>query len=184
MFMRFLNEFTALLNVIAAEHEGAVVAGRNKLLLYFDWQDNDAGGSIRAVNAAQRLLVNFGELSREWYKRAGTISSLSIAVVEGSVSGSGVDAAEFESIAVSGDAVDVAGNICRRARAGEALCTEVVKRSLGSREIPGTLTPIPPITLQGRATALSCFCLRAGKRFDPYDLIQTRSGGPRALDSL
>ncbi|MFL6600235.1 MAG: hypothetical protein ACJ8R9_02810 [Steroidobacteraceae bacterium] len=178
---RFLNEYTALLNAIAVEHEGCVFARHDQLLLYFDWHQDGCGGSIRALNAAQQLLVKFGELSRRWYRQAGAISTLSIAVDEGNVSWSAGDPSQFESLTIAGDAVEVASGIRRRARAGEVLFSESVKRSLRAADLLGPVISIPPIALRGRAAALRCYCLRAAKRFDPYDFMYTNSGEPHVL---
>ena len=64
-----------------------------------------------------------------------------------------------------GDTVNVASRLSQRARAGEALMSSEVRRSLGLEdEMP--VLELPALQLRGRAAPVSIYCLPAGQRID------------------
>jgi len=84
----------------------------------------------RAVDSAREMLDRFGGLAGEWRKRHGIETGIGIGINAGEVIAGNVGSAAYTSYTIIGDTVNVAARLSQRARAGEALFSSAVKRSL------------------------------------------------------
>jgi class 3 adenylate cyclase len=63
-----------------------------------------------------------------------------------------------------GDTVNVAARLVQRARAGEALFSLSVKRSLDP--VPAGIVELPPLVLRGRTRPVEIYCMESPSRLD------------------
>jgi adenylate cyclase len=67
---------------------------------------------------------------------------------------------------IIGDTVNIASRLGQRARAGEMLFSDAVKRSLDATGLDVEAMPLPPLQLRGRTTPIDIFCVPSGQRID------------------
>ncbi len=162
-----LNEYFELLTGIATEHGGTVfnMAG-DGLMVGFGVPREEADASHRAVETAREMLARFDGLASQWRRRHDVETGLGIGINTGEVIAGNVGSARFMSYTIVGDTVNVASRLSQRARAGEALFSSEVRRSLGSalRSVP--VVELPALQLRGRAAPVEIFCLPASDRLD------------------
>jgi class 3 adenylate cyclase len=162
-----LNEYFDLLTGIATEHGGTVfnMAG-DGLMVGFGVPREEADASHRAVETAREMLARFDGLASQWKRRHDVETGLGIGINTGEVIAGNVGSARFMSYTIVGDTVNVASRLSQRARAGEALFSSEVRRSLGSalRSVP--VVELPALQLRGRAAPVEIFCLPASDRLD------------------
>lgn len=162
-----LNEYFELLTGIATEHGGTVfnMAG-DGLMVGFGVPREEPDASRRAVETAREMLARFDGLASQWKRRHDVETGLGIGINTGEVIAGHVGSARFTSYTIVGDTVNVASRLSQRARAGEALFSSEVRRSLGSslRSVP--VVELPALQLRGRAAPVEIFCLPASDRLD------------------
>jgi class 3 adenylate cyclase len=177
-----LNEYFSLLTGIAYEHGGTVfhLAG-DCLLVGFGVPREQADGPERAIDAAQEMLIRFGELAQRWRKRAHLLAGLGIGINKGSVAAADIGSRRFMSYTLVGDAVNVASRLCQRARAGEVVFSAALKQSLDAHRLLGPAIQLQPITLRGRSEQVDVFCMRLETRLDLYDYTLAEPAGTMRL---
>jgi class 3 adenylate cyclase len=162
-----LNEYFELLTGIATEHGGTVfnMAG-DGLMVGFGVPREEPDASRRAIETAREMLARFDGLASQWKRRHDVETGLGIGINTGEVIAGHVGSARFMSYTIVGDTVNVASRLSQRARAGEALFSSEVKRSLGSsmRSVP--VVELPALQLRGRAAPVEIYCLPASDRLD------------------
>jgi class 3 adenylate cyclase len=124
-------------------------------------------GGARAVRAAREMLVVFSGLAEQWRERYGIETGLGIGINEGEVIAGNVGSDEHMSYTLIGDTVNVAARLSQRARAGEVLFSTSLKMSLdaqGSEELK--VKALPPLTLRGRASPVSIYCVPTDRRVE------------------
>jgi class 3 adenylate cyclase len=67
---------------------------------------------------------------------------------------------------IIGDTVNVASRLGQRARAGEMLFSEAVKKSLDAGGFVCAAFPLPPLVLRGRTNPIDIFCVPSTQRID------------------
>jgi class 3 adenylate cyclase len=162
-----LNEYFELLTSIAVGHGGTVfnMAG-DGLMVGFGVPNGEADAARRAFDTAREMLSRFGELAADWKKRLDVDTGLGIGINAGEVIAGNVGSHNFMSYTIVGDTVNVASRLSQRARAGEALMSSAVHRSLGSEGDHLPTRPLPALQLRGRAAPVAIFCLPASRRLD------------------
>lgn len=162
-----LNEYFSLLTDIAIRHGGTVLnlAG-DGLMAGFGVPREQLDAPDRAVDSAREMLDRFGQLADDWKRRLGIDTGLGIGINAGEVIAGNVGSRNYTSYTVIGDTVNVAARLSQRARAGEALFSSAVKRSLDEhgRRVP--VIELPALQLRGRAEPVEIFCIPAARRVD------------------
>lgn len=168
-----LNEYFTVLTGITDDHGGTVfhMAG-DGLMAGFGVADEDTqeahdDASDRAVTAAREMLSRFGDVARKWKRSLDIDTGLGIGINAGELIAGNVGPATHRSYTLIGDTVNVAARLSQRARAGEALFSHVVKRSLDARgrtDVPAL--PLPSLQLRGRAMPVELWCIPAEERID------------------
>jgi class 3 adenylate cyclase len=67
---------------------------------------------------------------------------------------------------IIGDTVNVASRLGQRARAGEMLFSNALKRSLDEHGVGVDALALPPLILRGRSRPIDIFCLPTPQRLD------------------
>jgi class 3 adenylate cyclase len=178
-----LNEFFTMLTGITDDHGGSVfhMAG-DGLMAGFgvppaeDPAQPHEDAPERAVAAAREMLAKFGAIARRWKSALDIETGLGIGINSGEVIAGNVGSAAHRSYTLIGDTVNVAARLSQRARAGEALFSNDVKRSLdarGCRDVPALA--LPSLQLRGRAMPVEIWCIPAEERIDfrPFGELAT-----------
>lgn len=181
--MPLLNEYFTVLTDITDDHRGTVyhMAGDGLMAGFGVPPGEDApaaheDASERAVGAARAMLTSFGEIARRWKRVLDIDTGVGIGINAGEVIAGNVGSAAHRSYTLIGDTVNVASRLSQRARAGEALFSRVVKRSLearGRHDVPALA--LPSLQLRGRAMPVEIWCIPAEDRVDFRPL---RDGAP------
>jgi class 3 adenylate cyclase/catechol 2,3-dioxygenase-like lactoylglutathione lyase family enzyme len=162
-----LNEYFGLLTDITVRHGGTVfnMAG-DGLMVGFGVPKQQLDAPERAEDTAREMLAGFEGLAAGWKRRLGIDTGLGIGINAGEVIAGNVGSPAYMSYTIIGDTVNVASRLSQRARAGEALFSSVVKRSLDDhgRRLP--LIELPALQLRGRASPVEIFCIPAEQRVD------------------
>jgi adenylate cyclase len=163
-----LNEFFSTLTAVAFRHEGTVfnMAG-DSLMVGFGAPIPQTDGGARAVKAAREMLVAFAVLAEQWRNRYGIETGLGIGINEGEVIAGNVGSDEHMSYTLIGDTVNVAARLSQRARAGEVLFSTSLKLTLDAQSSAEMkVTALPPLTLRGRASPVSIYCVPTDRRIE------------------
>jgi len=160
-----LNEYFSMLSEVTREHGGTVfhMAGDGLMAGFgLPLPADDASG--RAVSAARGMIAGFGRLAADWKSRLGIETGIGIGINSGDVIVGDVGAPERPSYTLIGDTVNVAARLVQRARAGEALFSLSVKRSLDP--VPTGIVELPPLVLRGRTRPVEIYCMESSSRID------------------
>jgi class 3 adenylate cyclase len=162
-----LNEYFSLLTEIVFQHEGTVfnMAGDN-LMVGFGVPVPQEDASVRAVRAALDMIAGFEKLARHWQQVHAIETGIGVGINEGDVIAGNVGSHAYMSYTIIGDAVNIAARLCQRARSGEILFSEAVKRSLDGKGYPVNGLELPPLVLRGRTTPVSMYCIASVHRKD------------------
>jgi class 3 adenylate cyclase len=162
-----LNEYFALLTDITVSHGGTVfnMAG-DGLMVGFGVPKEQLDAPERAVESAREMLAGFRGLAADWKGRLGIETGLGIGINAGEVIAGNVGSAAYMSYTIIGDTVNVASRLSQRARAGEALFSSAVKRSLDDHGHRLSSIELPALQLRGRASPVEIFCIPAEQRVD------------------
>ncbi len=162
-----LNDYFALLTEIAFKYEGTVfnMAG-DSLMVGFGVPFEQPDCSVRAVQTAQEMLVRFRGLASEWIKRHRIDTGLGIGINEGEVIAGNIGSPAYMSYTIVGDTVNIAARLGQRARAGEMLFSEEVKRTLDATGTNFGAQELPPLALRGRSSPVSIYCIPVDERLD------------------
>jgi class 3 adenylate cyclase len=163
-----LNEYFTLLTGIAVTHGGTVfsMAG-DGLMVGFGVPEQRLDAPERAVVSAREMLAGFRGLASEWKHRLGIDTGLGIGINAGEVIAGNVGSASYANYTIIGDTVNVASRLSQRARAGEALFSGTVKRSLDQLGYDVAAVQLPALQVRGRASPVEIFCLpTVGERLD------------------
>lgn len=155
-----LNEFFKLLTDITFEYEGTVfsMAG-DSLLVGFGVPVAQEDGAERAILAAKRMLEQFASLAHRWVERYGVETGLGIGINVGEVIAGNVGSPSYMNYTIIGDTVNVASRLGQRARAGEMLFSDAVKKLLDLRGVDVGAMPLPSLVLRGRSSPIGIFCV-------------------------
>jgi adenylate cyclase len=162
-----LNEFFACLTSITFEYEGTVfnMAG-DSLMVGFGVPVEQSDGAQRAVVAARQMLEQFQALADKWKVRHDIETGLGIGINVGEVIAGNVGSPAYMNYTIIGDTVNVASRLGQRARAGEMLFSEAVKKSLDAIGFDVVALALPPLVLRGRTNPIDIFCVPSVQRLD------------------
>ena len=165
--VELLNEFFALLTDITFEYDGTVfnMAG-DSLMVGFGVPVEQEDGSLRAILAAQQMLDKFAGMADNWKLRHDIETGLGIGINVGEVIAGNIGSPAYMNYTIIGDTVNVASRLGQRARAGEMLFSDAVKRSLDSTGFDFAALALPPLVLRGRTNPIDIFCVPTGQRID------------------
>jgi class 3 adenylate cyclase len=165
--VELLNEFFGLLTDVAFEYDGTIfnMAG-DSLLIGFGVPVEQNDASARAVAAARQMLARFGMLADRWKGRQDIDIGLGIGINVGEVIAGNIGSPSYMSYTIIGDTVNVASRLAQRARAGEMLFSDAVKRELDDTGVAVSAMPLPPIVLRGRSNPIDIFCVPSERRID------------------
>jgi adenylate cyclase len=158
--VELLNEFFKLLTDITFEYDGTVfsMAG-DSLLVGFGVPVAQEDGCERAILAAKQMLQQFGALAQRWAERYGVETGLGIGINVGEVIAGNVGSPSYMNYTIIGDTVNVASRLGQRARAGEMLFSDAVKKLLDKRGVDVGAMPLPSLVLRGRSSPIGIFCV-------------------------
>lgn len=162
-----LNEYFAMLTETTLSHGGTVLnmAGDGLMVCFgVPQEQSDAPG--RAVDTAREMLGRFAAMALRWKLKHGIETGLGIGINVGEVIAGNVGSDSYKSYTIIGDTVNVAARLSQRARAGEALFSGAVKRSLEETGHDLPVLELPALQLRGRASPVEIFCLPADDRLD------------------
>lgn len=162
-----LNEFFALLTDITFEYDGTIfnMAG-DSLLVGFGVPVEQSDGTERAIFAARAMLEKFAGLAARWKQKHGVDTGLGIGINVGEVVAGNIGSPSYMNYTIIGDAVNVASRLGQRARAGEMLFSDAVKRTLDLRGVDVGALPLPSLVLRGRSSPIDIFCVPSSRRID------------------
>lgn len=165
--VELLNEFFALLTDITFEYEGTVfnMAG-DSLMVGFGVPVEQADGPLRAIMAARQMLLKFGVLADNCKARHGMDIGLGIGINVGEVVAGNIGSPAYMNYTIIGDTVNVASRLGQRARAGEMLFSEAVKRAIDQSGVNVAALSLPALLLRGRSNPIDAFCIPSGQRID------------------
>lgn len=165
--VELLNEFFSLLTDITFEYDGTVfnMAG-DSLLVGFGVPVEQSDGPQRAIAAARQMLLKFAALAQRWKVRHSIDTGLGIGINVGEVVAGNVGSASYMNYTIIGDTVNVASRLGQRARAGEMLFSDAVKRSLDETGFDIAAFALPPLVLRGRSNPIDIFCVPSEQRID------------------
>jgi class 3 adenylate cyclase len=165
--VELLNEFFALLTDITFRNEGTVfsMAG-DSLLIGFGVPLEQPDGAERAVRTGREMLAKFSALAESWQERFQVHTGLGIGINEGEVIAGNVGSPVYMNYTIIGDTVNVASRLGQRARAGEMLFSDALKRSLDERGVGVDAMALPPLLLRGRSNPIDIFCVPTTQRLD------------------
>jgi class 3 adenylate cyclase len=162
-----LNEFFQLLTDITVRHGGTVfhLAG-DGLMAGFGVPSRIEDAPERAVDTAREMLDEFRRLAREWKRRLSIETGLGIGINAGELIAGNVGSPQHHSYTIVGDTVNVAARLSQRARAGEALFSAAVKKSLDDAGRGLNVVGLPALKLRGRMAPVEIYCLPCQERID------------------
>ena len=165
--VELLNEFFALLTEITFQYDGTVfsMAG-DSLMVGFGVPVEQSDGSQRALRAAQSMLERFSVLAEKWKERHNIETGLGIGINVGEVVAGNVGSPAYMNYTIIGDTVNIASRLGQRARAGEMLFSDAVRRALEAGGIDVAAMALPPLVLRGRSNPIDIYCVPAGQRVD------------------
>ena len=165
--VELLNEFFALLTDITFEYDGTVfnMAG-DSLLVGFGVPIAQNDETERAIFAGRAMLEKFAALADRWRIKHGIETGLGIGINVGEVIAGNIGSPMYMNYTIIGDAVNVASRLGQRARAGEMLFSEAVKRSLDRRGVDVGALALPTLILRGRSNPIDIFCVPTAHRVD------------------
>jgi len=165
--VELLNEFFALLTDITFQYDGTVfnMAG-DSLMVGFGVPVEQSDGAQRAILAAQLMLEKFSALADKWKARHDIETGLGIGINVGEVIAGNVGSPAYMNYTIIGDTVNVASRLGQRARAGEMLFSEAVKKSLDATGFDVVALALPPLVLRGRTNPIDIFCVPTVVRTD------------------
>ena len=154
-----LNEYFKLLTNIAFQHEGTVfnMAG-DSLMVGFGVPFEQDDATVRAFHAAKEMLAQFDELVTRWKAEFGIQAGLGIGINEGEVIAGNIGSPDYMNFTIIGDAVNVAARLGQRARTGQLLFPESVKRLLDAAGLNSGAVLLAPVSLRGREEPMEIFC--------------------------
>jgi len=162
-----LNQFFVLLTDVTFEYDGSIfnMAG-DSLMVGFGVPVEQIDGPQRAMAAARQMLLKFAALADRWKEQHDIEIGLGIGIHVGDVVAGNVGSASYMNYTIIGDTVNVAARLAQRARAGEMLFSDAVKRSLDSSGIDVDALPLPPMILRGRSRPIDIFCVPSERCID------------------
>lgn len=165
--VELLNEFFACLTAITFEYDGTVfnMAG-DGLMVGFGVPVEQSDGAERAVLAARQMISQFQVLADRWKAQHGIDTGLGIGINVGEVIAGNVGSPAYMNYTIIGDTVNVASRLGQRARAGEMLFSEAVKRALDAGGFDVDALALPPLVLRGRSNPIDIFCVPSTQRLD------------------
>ncbi|HKQ81073.1 MAG TPA: adenylate/guanylate cyclase domain-containing protein [Steroidobacteraceae bacterium] len=165
--VQLLNEFFALLTDITFRYDGTVfnMAG-DCLMVGFGVPVEQSDGPERAVRTAREMLHEFDALAKRWHERHGIDTGLGIGINVGEVVAGNIGSPSYMNYTIVGDTVNIASRLGQRARAGELLFSDAVKRSLDEGGFDIDALALPPLVLRGRSNPIDIFCVPTTQRMD------------------
>jgi adenylate cyclase len=124
------------------------------------------GPAPQALRAAREVLDAWKAVSADWQARHGVVTGLGIGIHIGPVIAGPIGPPSFRHHTVVGDTVNIAARLCQRARSGEALFSEAVRRAPGIDGLGLEILELPPLQIRGRDAPLGMHCLPAAERLD------------------
>lgn len=165
--VELLNEFFAALTDITFQYDGTVfnMAG-DSLMVGFGVPVEQSDGAQRAILTAQQMLLSFSALAEKWRAKYAIETGLGIGINVGEVIAGNVGSPAYMNYTIIGDTVNVASRLGQRARAGEMLFSEAVKKSLDANGFDVAALALPPLVLRGRTNPIDIFCVPTEQRLD------------------
>lgn len=165
--VELLNQFFSLLTEITFHFDGTVfnMAG-DGLMVGFGVPIEQSDGVQRAVSAAQAMIERFGAMAEEWRVRYQVETGLGIGINVGEVIAGNIGSPAYMNYTIIGDTVNIASRLGQRARAGEMLFSDAVKRSLDAEGVCLDALSLPSLVLRGRTSPIDIFCVPSGQRLD------------------
>ncbi len=160
-----LNRFFSLLTGVAHRYAGTIfnMAG-DSLMMGFNVPFVQTDAVFRAASTARDMLAEFRVLADEWMSVHAVEIGLGIGIHRGEVVVGNVGSPAYMSFTIIGDAVNTASRLTARARAGEFLFSELVKKALEETEFGPCIKTLPPVTLKGKALPTDIFCVTVTER--------------------
>jgi adenylate cyclase len=168
-----LTEFYALLSDTVLRYGGQTfhMAGAS-LMAGFGIRDSCQTHTHDALIAARTILEGFSALRASWRSALSIDTGVAIGIHRGDVAVGVFGPAGAPLTTLVGDAVNVAAQLCGRARAGEALLSAVVVPpqipSMKAQAAPLAMPVqhLPPLELRGRSGPVDIWCIPAVHRLE------------------
>jgi adenylate cyclase len=105
-------------------------------------------------------------VSARWQARHDVTTGLGIGLHLGPVIAGPIGPPRFRHDTIVGDTVNIAARLCQRARAGEALFSDALRRAPGIDALGLEMLELPALQVRGRDAPLAMHCLPAPERLD------------------
>jgi class 3 adenylate cyclase len=177
-----LEEFFAVLTCAVLE-----CGGRIFHLAQADMMAGFGVGDIRHTQIAQTLMTarmiqrRFALVRAAWQSKYSVDTAVGIGIHRGEVAAGEFGPREQTMLTLVGDATNIAGQLCRRARAGEILLSSAAYPSQplaavglgGSDSMP--LKLLPKLQLRGRAAPMDAWCAPLDSRLQMRQGLRARA---------
>ena len=144
------NEFFSLAGRIVKEQSGKVLSVQNDTLLAAFYAGAPAQFAGNALQAAQDLEREFGELGVRWQTEYGLPAAVSIGIHLGETVFGMAGPQGAQQYVAFGDPVSVAERLVHRARNGEIVISLPVMKALGAEVAALGAEELPPLELAKR----------------------------------
>jgi adenylate cyclase len=162
-----LEEYFALLTDAVLEFGGQIFhLAEADLMAGFGVGDSRHTQILEAISAAYAIQRRFAPVRRSWQDRFSIDAAVGIGIHRGELA-IGACGPPAEPPLIAGDTTCVAGGLCRRARAGEILISNVVYRAHEqglARPSELAFLHLPQVQLRGRSAPLDIWCAPAIER--------------------
>ena len=162
-----LEQYFGLLTGTVLEWSGEVLRlGESDMLVGFGVGDCRHSRIYEAIDAARTIQDRFAMVRATWQSSDLVDASVGIGIDRGEVAVGIFGPPRQGTLSLVGDAVNLAAQLCRRARGGEILMSATV-----AAVQPGSLLHLPKLQLRGRRAPVEAWCapitLRPRMRHDP-----------------
>ena len=148
--LQLASDFFNLAAQAIESREGEVLQIHNDSVFAAFRTGKPAQFGAKAVEAAQHLQLEFGDLSEAWHKDYGLQVAVAIGLHLGDTVFGKAGPAGAEQRMVFGDSVSVVERLLHRARAGEFVLSQPLMAALVGSEADFSPKPLPPLEIPRR----------------------------------
>lgn len=163
--LQLSGEFFALARRTIGANDGETVSTQNDMLTATFRHGNPAELVRRAITAAQDLQYGFAPFAEAWRRDFGLQAAVAVGLHLGNVVYGSTGPDGHQRFTAIGEAVNVAGRLMHRARAGEFILSDSVMGALQLSNLEIDVEPLPSLE-QPRGPAIRIYGVLLDTRLD------------------